>query len=99
MEAEALLAQLPAWGFGLVLVFSRIGAACTMLPGIGEAELPGTVRLGFTLALTALLLPVVAPLLPGVPTLTGLLDSVPSMIAGGAMYCANWALLYQISRG
>ena len=67
METAALLAQLPAWGFGLVLVFSRVGAACMMLPGIGEAELPGTVRLGFTLALTALLLPVVAPLLPGVP--------------------------------
>jgi flagellar biosynthetic protein FliR len=67
MEAEPLLAALPAWGFGLVLVFSRIGAACMMLPGIGEVELPGTVRLGFTLALTALLLPVVAPGLPEMP--------------------------------
>ncbi len=67
MEEAALLAQLPAWGFGLVLVFSRIGAACTMLPGIGEAELPATVRVGFTLVLTALLLPVLAPLLPPVP--------------------------------
>jgi flagellar biosynthetic protein FliR len=67
MEAEPLLAQLPAWGFGLVLVFSRIGAACVMLPGIGEAELPTTVRVGFTLALTALLLPVLAPLLPALP--------------------------------
>ena len=67
MEAEALLAQLPAWGFGLVLVFSRIGAACVMLPGIGEAELPSTVRVGFAMALTALLLPVVAPVLPAVP--------------------------------
>lgn len=67
MQPEALLAELPGWGFGLVLVFSRIGAACIMLPGIGEAELPATVRAGFTLALTALLLPVVAPLLPPVP--------------------------------
>lgn len=67
METEALLAELPAWGFGLVLVFSRIGAACVMLPGIGETELPGTVRTGFALALTMLLLPVVAPLLPPVP--------------------------------
>lgn len=67
MGAEALLAQLPAWGFGLVLVFSRIGAACILLPGVGEVELPGTVRLGFTLALTVLLLPVLAPLLPAVP--------------------------------
>ena len=62
-----LLAELPAWGFGLVLVICRIGAACMLLPGIGEAELPGTVRAGFVLALTALLLPVLAPLLPPVP--------------------------------
>jgi flagellar biosynthetic protein FliR len=68
MDAGTLLAQLPAWGFGLVLVFSRIGAACIMLPGVGEAELPGTVRAGFTLALTVLLLPVLAPLLPAVPS-------------------------------
>ena len=67
MEAEAFLAGLPTQAFGLVLVFSRIGAACTMLPAIGEAELPGTVRLGFTLALTVLLLPVVAPGLPEMP--------------------------------
>jgi flagellar biosynthetic protein FliR len=67
MDSATLLAGLPDWGFGLVLVFSRIGAACTMLPGIGEAELPATVRLGFTLVLTALLLPVLAPLLPPVP--------------------------------
>jgi flagellar biosynthetic protein FliR len=67
MEAETLLAQLPAWGFGLVLVFSRVGAACVALPGIGEAELPATVRVGFTMAFTALLLPVVSPLLPAVP--------------------------------
>jgi flagellar biosynthetic protein FliR len=67
MEAEHLLAELPAWGFGLVLVFSRIGAACTMLPGFGETGLPGTVRAGFTLAFTVLLLPVLAPLLPAVP--------------------------------
>ena len=66
-EAEALLAQLPDWAFGLVLVFSRIGAACILLPGIGEVELPGMVRAGFTLALSILLLPVLAPLLPGVP--------------------------------
>lgn len=67
MNAASVLAQLPAWGFGLVLVFCRIGAACTMLPGIGEAELPGTVRVAITLVLTALLLPVLAPLLPPLP--------------------------------
>ena len=67
IDAEALLVQLPDWAFGLVLVFSRIGAACILLPGIGEVELPGMVRAGFTLALSILLLPVLAPLLPGMP--------------------------------
>jgi flagellar biosynthetic protein FliR len=66
-DVQTLLAQLPVWGFGLVLVFSRVGAACMLLPGVGEAELPGTVRLGFTMALTALLLPTLEPLLPPVP--------------------------------
>jgi flagellar biosynthetic protein FliR len=64
---DPLLADLPAWGFGLLLVFSRIGAACILLPGVGEADLPATVRLGFTLAFTALLAPPLWPLLPPVP--------------------------------
>lgn len=66
-DVAGLLAELPRWSFGLVLVFSRIGAACVLLPGIGEAELPGTVRAGFTLAFTALLVPVLVPLLPPIP--------------------------------
>ncbi len=63
----SLLAELPARAFGLVLVFSRIGAAAMMLPGIGEPELPRNVRLGFTLGCTLLLLPAVSPLLPPLP--------------------------------
>ena len=66
-DAQAVLAQLPVWGFGLVLLISRSGAAAMMLPGIGEIELPRTVRAGFALALTILLLPVIAPMLPSVP--------------------------------
>lgn len=64
----ALLAALPGWGFGLALVLCRVGAACIMLPGVGEAEMPATVRMGFALGFTVLLLPVVAPLLPPLPT-------------------------------
>ena len=37
------------------------GAACMLLPGIGEAELPMMMRAGFALALTAVLLPVLRP--------------------------------------
>jgi flagellar biosynthetic protein FliR len=67
MGTDPLLAELPGWAFALVLAVCRIGAACALLPGVGEAELPSVVRVGFAVALTALLLPVVAPLMPPAP--------------------------------
>jgi flagellar biosynthetic protein FliR len=62
-----LLAQLPAWAFGFVLVLARCGCACMLLPGIGEVELPATIRAGFAITLTMVLLPVVARLIPPMP--------------------------------
>jgi flagellar biosynthetic protein FliR len=68
MTADAaFLAALPAWAFGFALVLARVSAACMLLPGIGEAELPTTLRAGFALALTVLLLPVLQPALPPDP--------------------------------
>jgi flagellar biosynthetic protein FliR len=67
MDDAAVLAALPGWGFAVALLIARIGSACMLLPGIGEAELPGTLRAGFTLALVALLLPVLSPLMPPMP--------------------------------
>jgi flagellar biosynthetic protein FliR len=66
-DAANLLAQLPAWAFGFVLLLARTGCACMLLPGIGEVELPATIRAGFAVALTVVLLPVVAPLIPPAP--------------------------------
>jgi flagellar biosynthetic protein FliR len=66
-DDAALLATLPAWAFAFVLVMARIGAAMTLLPGLGEAEPPMMVRMGLTLGITALLLPGIAPLVPKVP--------------------------------
>jgi flagellar biosynthetic protein FliR len=63
----ALLQALPGWAFALGLVLARAGTAVMLLPGFGESELPATVRAGFALALTLLLLPVLAPRLPGIP--------------------------------
>jgi flagellar biosynthetic protein FliR len=65
--APTLLADLPGWAFAAMLLLSRIGTACMLLPGIGEAELPMMVRMAVVVALTALLLPVVMPLMPPVP--------------------------------
>lgn len=50
------------------LLFLRISAMMAVLPGLGEAAVPSRVRIGATLALTALAIPVaeVAPPPPGV---------------------------------
>ena len=46
-DTADLLTQLPVWAFGFVLVLARCGCACMLLPGIGEVELPATIRAGF----------------------------------------------------
>jgi flagellar biosynthesis protein FliR len=43
-DAATLLATLPAWAFGFVLVMARIGSAITLLPGLGESQSPPMVR-------------------------------------------------------
>jgi flagellar biosynthesis protein FliR len=63
-DDAAFLAQLPGWAFAAGLLIARVGGACMLLPGIGEMELPPTIRAGFTLALAAMLLPLAAPLMP-----------------------------------
>ena len=66
-DTAELLATLPAWAFSFVLVMARVGAAITLLPGLGEAEPPAMVRVGLALGVTALLLPGIAPSIPAVP--------------------------------
>jgi flagellar biosynthetic protein FliR len=63
----AMLHALPGWAFAAVLVLVRIGCACMLLPGVGEIELPTTVRAGFVLAFTALVLPALLPDMPAMP--------------------------------
>ena len=66
--ADAQLVDgLPSWAFMFVIVLCRVGAACMLIPGYGEAEVPMTVRAGAVLALTLLLLPVLAGQLPPAP--------------------------------
>ena len=66
-DEAALLAQLPAWAFGFVLVLCRAGCACMLLPGVGEAEVPMLPRAGFALTLTLALLPPLQNGLPAAP--------------------------------
>ena len=61
------LASLPDWAFAFVLVLGRIGAAMTLLPGLGEASPPAMLRAGLAVGITVLLLPGIMPLIPHVP--------------------------------
>lgn len=67
----ALLATLPALVFQAAMLFCRLGAAVMLLPGLGESEVPATIRLSLGLLLTLLLLPLLAPGLPAVPEAPG----------------------------
>lgn len=71
----ALLANLPAWSFAFVLLLARVGGAMALLPGIGDSLVPSTIRAGLALAITLVLLPVIAPLVPLTPE--------PGLQAGG----------------
>ncbi len=62
-----ILTSLPFWAFAFMLLMTRIGSACMLLPGIGEAELPATVRIAFALVFAALLFPVLLPRMPQSP--------------------------------
>jgi flagellar biosynthesis protein FliR len=66
-DDAAVLAVLPSWAFAFVLLTARIGAAISLLPGLGEAEPPAMLRAGLALAVTALLLPAIGPTIPAVP--------------------------------
>lgn len=97
-EAE-FLAALPALAFQAVLVLARFGAAAMVLPGIGEQEVPTTIRLGLALALVAVLLPVVAPGLPPSPATIGetlrllLVETAVGLWIGGLARAATFALI------
>ncbi len=65
---------LPLLAFHAVLLLARIGAAIMLLPGLGEADVPVSIRLALALALVALLLPVLSPGLPPLP------EAVPTLL-------------------
>ncbi|MCC5956007.1 MAG: flagellar biosynthetic protein FliR [Natronohydrobacter sp.] len=62
------LADLFAMGFA---VFIRIGAMMALLPAFGEQVVPVRIRLGLTLAFTAITAPALAPIMPPAPAAPG----------------------------
>ena len=67
MPEPALSQALIAGAFAFVLVLCRCGAAILLLPGFADEGTPVQWRIGFAVALTLLLLPVVSPHLPAMP--------------------------------
>jgi len=67
-DLQTLIGSAPKWAFALMLVISRVGSVCMLMPGFGEAEVPMNIRAGIALLLTVLLLPLLTPALPAVPT-------------------------------
>ncbi len=66
-DEAAFLAALPGFAFAFMLVLARVAAAVMLLPGIGEAELPASLRAGLAALIAALLVPSLAPLMPPPP--------------------------------
>ena len=86
MTDAALLASLPGLAFAFALVLCRTGMLVMLLPGLGEIEPPPMLRVGLTLALTALVLPAVLPLVSIVPPGWGAASMVASeLLAGGVL--------------
>ncbi|WP_043362937.1 flagellar biosynthetic protein FliR [Belnapia sp. F-4-1] len=62
-----MVEALPALAFQAMLLVARLGGAVLLLPGLGEQDVPASIRLALLLALVAVLLPVLAPGLPPLP--------------------------------
>ncbi|MFN3461509.1 MAG: flagellar biosynthetic protein FliR [Oceanibaculum sp.] len=58
---------LPAQFFAFFLVFSRVGAALSMMPGLGEGLVSMRVRLAFAMLVSLVSLPMVQDTLPAMP--------------------------------
>ena len=56
--------------FAYLFVFSRLGGALLVLPGVGEQYISTRVRLLFALAFTVVLTPVLLDRLPAMPETT-----------------------------
>lgn len=83
----AALQALTPLAFGFVLTLCRVSAAVMLLPGLGESEAPVTVRAGLALTLSAVLAPVVLPVMPEPPaTPAALLALIAGeLLAGGVL--------------
>lgn len=83
-----------AWLLAGAGVFARIGAVVFLLPGLGERTIPVRVKLSAALALTVLVLPLIAPALPTGPAAPRtLLKTIAAEAAAGLAIGTAFRLL------
>jgi flagellar biosynthetic protein FliR len=59
---------LPETAYFYLLIFARVGAMLMLIPALGETAIPARMRLGFALAMSAVLYPLISSQLPALPT-------------------------------
>ncbi len=78
-------------------VFVRIGAALFLVPGFGERAVPVRVRLGGAIAITLVLSPMIAPLVPEAPrTAVGFFELLLAEAAAGLLIGFAFRILVYI---
>ena len=84
-DVAAVLHDLPLVGFGFMLVVARVGTTMLTGPGLGENEIPATVRIALAVVLAAMVYPLLRTNLPSLPdTVTGLIGPMGIEILVGA---------------
>ena len=90
----AILAGADATVLTAMGIFTRVGAAAFLIPGMGERAIPVRVRLGLALALTLLLWPLVRPLVAETPrTVPGLALLLAAEAVSGVLIGLGFRLL------
>ncbi len=55
---------LPETAYTYLVIFARVGAMLMLIPALGETSIPGRMRLGFALAMSGVLYPIVSSQIP-----------------------------------
>jgi flagellar biosynthetic protein FliR len=84
-DLPTILHDLPGYAFGYMLVIARVGTTLLTGPGLGENDIPPTVRAALAAVLAALVAPMLRNVLPPVPaTVAGLVALISLEIVVGA---------------
>lgn len=89
--------SLAGYFYTVFLVFARLGATLSLLPGFGEQFVPARIKLFFALALTVAIYPVAAPSdISQLPELDVMLFHIGSEILVGLMF-GSWVRFIYLS--